>query len=157
MAMVTAFEKLRADAKTALSAISTSRARRTLLQKKRLTSSRVCSYSISPSSQINFFTALTKSMFAVHIPNPFTASSRSDARDRKVIKAHRQEREQRDITRKAAWDSAVRAGGVSRSLNSASNGATKSTLDDRAKYQFMVDSEDEEMENEIECNLGMSL
>jgi hypothetical protein len=32
----------------------------------------------------------------------------------------------------------------------------KGTLADRAKYQFEADSEDDEMENEIDSNLGMS-
>jgi hypothetical protein len=66
---------------------------------------------------------------------------------------HRSEREQRDATRKAAWDSAARNEGVYRNLQGMSGGAKKGTLADRAKYQFEADSEDDEMENEIDGNL----
>jgi hypothetical protein len=70
------------------------------------------------------------------------------------METHRQEREQRDATRKAAWDSAARNDGATRSLQNMSAGQKKSTLADRAKYQFEADSEDDEMENEIDGNLG---
>jgi hypothetical protein len=53
---------------------------------------------------------------------------------------HRSEREQRDATRKAAWDSAARNEGVNRNLQGMSGGAKKGTLAD-------------EMENEIDGNL----
>lgn len=95
-------------------------------------------------------------MFAMHVSNPFTATSRREERDRKIMDTHQQERDQRDATRKAAWDSAARNDGVNRSLQSASGGPSKGTLAERAKYQFEPDSEDDEMENEIDSNLGMS-
>jgi hypothetical protein len=72
------------------------------------------------------------------------------------METHRQEREQRDATRKAAWDSAARNEGVNRNLAGVSGPGKKGTLADRAKYQFEADSEDDEMENEIDNNLGMS-
>jgi hypothetical protein len=86
-------------------------------------------------------------MFAMHVSNPFTASSRREERDRKVMDTHRQERDLRDATRQAAWD-------FNRNLQNASGPPKKSTLADRAKYQFEADSEDDEMENEIDGNLG---
>jgi protein transport protein SEC9 len=43
---------------------------------------------------------LNKSMFAMHVSNPFTSASRREERDRKVMETHRAEREQRDATRK---------------------------------------------------------
>ena len=39
---------------------------------------------------------LNKSMFAMHVSNPFTSASRRDERDRKIMDTHRQERDQRD-------------------------------------------------------------
>lgn len=68
---------------------------------------------------------------------------------------HRNERDQRDATRKAAWETSARQDGVNRAMQS-SGGAAKSkgTLAERAKYQFEADSEDDEMENEIDGNLG---
>lgn len=70
------------------------------------------------------------------------------------METHRQEREQRDATRKAAWDSTARNEGINRSLQGMSGPGKKGTLADRAKYQFEADSEDDEMENEIDGNLG---
>lgn len=67
---------------------------------------------------------------------------------------HRQERDQRDATRKAAWDSAARNDDFNRQMGGMGGANKKSTLADRAKYQFEADSEDDEMENEIDSNLG---
>ena len=67
---------------------------------------------------------------------------------------HHKDREQRDATRKAAWETNARAEGVNRSMQGMSGAKGKSTLAERAKYQFEADSEDDEMENEIDGNLG---
>lgn len=96
---------------------------------------------------------LNKSMFAMHVSNPFTASSRREERDRKIMENHQNDRAQRDATRKAAWESSARTDGVNRSLQAAGGAKGKSTLAERAKYQFEADSEDDEMENEIDSNL----
>ncbi|KAL6702471.1 Protein transport protein S9 plasma membrane t-SNARE [Coniothyrium glycines] len=96
---------------------------------------------------------LNKSMFAMHVSNPFTASSRREDRDRKIMETHRTEREQRDATRKAAWESSARADNVNRNMQGMGGAKSKGTLADRAKYQFEADSEDDEMENEIDANL----
>lgn len=96
---------------------------------------------------------LNKSMFAMHVSNPFTASSRREARDQKIMETHRTEREQRDATRKAAWESSARNDGVNRNMQGMGAGGKKASLAERAKYQFEADSEDDEMENEIDSNL----
>jgi len=72
------------------------------------------------------------------------------------METHYAEREQRDATRKAAWESSARADGINRSIQAAGGTKGKGTLADRAKYQFEADSEDDEMENEIDANLGKS-
>lgn len=94
-------------------------------------------------------------MFAVHVANPFTSTSRREERDKKIMENHHRDREQRDATRKAAWESNARSDGVNRSMQSMGGAKGKSSLADRAKYQFEADSEDDEMENEIDSNLGM--
>jgi hypothetical protein len=101
---------------------------------------------------------LNKSMFAVHVSNPFTASSRRTARDEDILAKHRQEREERDATRLAAFGTQQRMEGAFRELQPGDVGyrpkqPTKASLAERAKYQFEADSEDEEMENEIDANL----
>jgi hypothetical protein len=101
---------------------------------------------------------LNKSMFAVHVSNPFTASSRRAARDDDILNKHRQEREERDATRQAAFGTQQRMEGAFRELQPGDAGyrpkqPTKASLAERAKYQFEADSEDDEMENEIDSNL----
>ncbi|KAF1842723.1 uncharacterized protein K460DRAFT_367681 [Cucurbitaria berberidis CBS 394.84] len=96
---------------------------------------------------------LNKSMFAVHVANPFTASSRRQDRDRKIMENHHNDREQRDATRKAAWESNSRTEGVNRSAQGMGGAKSQSTLADRARFQFEADSDDDQMENEIDGNL----
>lgn len=100
---------------------------------------------------------LNKSMFAVHVSNPFTASSRRQQRDDDIINKHRSEREQRESSRQAAFESNQRLDRTFRELQPGEAGYAakkgKSTLAERAKYQFEADSEDDEMETEIDSNL----
>ncbi|QSZ33129.1 hypothetical protein DSL72_002715 [Monilinia vaccinii-corymbosi] len=100
---------------------------------------------------------LNKSMFAVHVANPFTSKSRKAQRDDDIINKHRSEREQREETRNAAFKSTQRMEANLRDLKPGDAGykptATKASLAERSKYQFEADSEDDEMENEIDSNL----
>merc|ERR1711977_540098 len=100
---------------------------------------------------------LNKSMFAVHVSNPFTASSRRATRDQEIIEKHRQEREERDATRAAAFGTQQRMERALKELQPGDVGyrapQTKASLAERSKYQFEADSEDDEMENEIDSNL----
>lgn len=60
---------------------------------------------------------------------------------------HRSERDARDASRKAAWETSARQDGFKRGIQSTGGAAGRSTLADRAKYQFEADSEDDDMEN----------
>ena len=99
---------------------------------------------------------LNGSMFAVHVANPFTSTSRRKARDDDIINRHQDQREQREQTRQEAFRSNQRMEQTFKEVNSkgapGSNKA-KASLAERSKYQFEQDSEDDEMENEIESNL----
>lgn len=97
---------------------------------------------------------LNRSMFAVHVANPFTAKKREQAANNLALERNRQERETRDATQAAAFSSTARAERQARDLNGnlIRPGGAKN-LAERAKYQFEADSEDEEMENEIDENL----
>lgn len=66
---------------------------------------------------------------------------------------HHKDREARDATRKAAWETSARSDNLNRSMQGGGPKG-KASLADRAKYQFEADSEDDEMENEIDSNLG---
>lgn len=98
---------------------------------------------------------LNRSMFAVHVSNPFTASQRRAERDQEIIDKHRSEREQRDETRQNAFRGQQRMEGAFRELGRDGNrlGQNKASLAERSKYQFEADSEDDEMEDEIDSNL----
>lgn len=98
---------------------------------------------------------LNKSMFAVHVSNPFTASSRRQARDDAVMDRHRMEREQREATRRAGYDTSQRMNKTFQELSKEGKAPKpgQASLAERAKYQFEADEEDDEMENEIDANL----
>ena len=99
---------------------------------------------------------LNKSMFAIHVSNPLTSSSRREARDQAIIDKHLEEREQREATRRAAYLSDQRMQKTFKDLEgpgSGSGGPRQKNLAERAKYQFEADSEDDEMEDEIDANL----
>ena len=99
---------------------------------------------------------LNGSMFAIHPSNPFTATKRREQRDAEVMERHRLERDQREATRREAYQSDHRMQETFKdlSLSDAQRDAKKkSSLAERAKYQFEADEEDDEMENEIDANI----
>lgn len=98
---------------------------------------------------------VNRSMFAPHISNPFTASSRRRQREEDILDRHQEERAQREETRQAAFRAGQRLNQNFKDVNSKDGqGNDKaSRLAERAKYQFEQDSEDDGMEDEIETNL----
>lgn len=51
---------------------------------------------------------LNRSMFAVHVDNPFGANARRERMDEQILEQHRKERDQRETTRREALDSSMR-------------------------------------------------
>lgn len=99
---------------------------------------------------------LNRSMFAVHVKNPLNSAQRRQQRDEEVLAKHQVEREQRDNARQAAYGTRARTGEALGQLQPGDAGykpPPKKNLAERAKYQFEADSEDDEMENEIDSNL----
>ena len=99
---------------------------------------------------------LNRSMFAVHVNNPFTAKDRRIRDEDKIMDRHRLEREQRESTREAAFQSNQRMNQNFKGLNDGTQGGSglpKASLAERAKYQFEADSDDDRMEDEIERNI----
>ena len=98
---------------------------------------------------------LNKSMFAVHVSNPFTGASRRKQRDDDVLERHHNERILREATRREGYDSEQRLQKTFKDMGKAGSGPglPKTSLAERAKYQFEADSEDEQMENEIDSNI----
>ncbi|KAM5443672.1 Protein transport protein S9 plasma membrane t-SNARE [Microsporum ferrugineum] len=94
------------------------------------------------------------SMFAMHISNPFTSEQRRRARDQAIIDRHQEERLQREETRLAAFRTEQRMDQTFKEISKkGETGPKRTNLAERSKYQFEQDSEDDEMENEIESNL----
>lgn len=95
-----------------------------------------------------------RSMFRMHADNPFTKRGR-DRRDQDILDRHRGEREQREATRQAAFDNHQRMNEAFKGLGASGPAGpkSKSSLAERAKYQFEADSEDDQMEDEIEENV----
>ena len=98
--------------------------------------------------------SLNRSMFAVHVSNPFTAKKREQAANNIALEKHQAERRQREETQANAYGSQARQQQMQRDVNGnpVRQGPQRS-LADRSKYQFEADSEDDEMENEIDDNL----
>lgn len=96
---------------------------------------------------------LNRSMFAVHVANPFTAKKREEAAIAIALDKHQSERKQMDDTRANAYSTTSRHQAQGRDLRPIRNATDKASLAQRSKYQFEADSEDDEMENEIDANL----
>jgi hypothetical protein len=81
---------------------------------------------------------LNRSMFAVHVNNPFTSGKRIANREQKVLDDARRDREERDATRAAAWGTAARQQEVGKSLSKVGGvpSRTGASLAERSKYQF---------------------
>lgn len=101
---------------------------------------------------------LNKSMFAMHVSNPFTKNARRRERDEQILETHRGERATRDGTRAEAFQSNQRMERTFRDIERDANKANPKqakNMSERAKYQFEADSEDEAMEDEIDNNLNL--
>ncbi|PNH47734.1 hypothetical protein VD0004_g592 [Verticillium dahliae] len=90
---------------------------------------------------------LNRSMFAVHVNNPFTNSKRTAEYEQNVIDNHRAERELRNETRKNGWDSSQQMEQTMRGLNlgdkSQQRGSGKSSAAEKSKYVFLDEDDDE--------------
>lgn len=96
------------------------------------------------------------SMFAVHVQNPFTKSKRLAEREEQIKADRRQGQATREALRQEAYNSEQR---ISQGLGQQPSELTQkyrkqAGRSERSKYQFDADSEDEEMENEIDSNLN---
>lgn len=101
---------------------------------------------------------LNRSMFAVHVGNPFNSKRRLQEREDQIKNDRRMDQLNREDRRQAAYASQQRvvAGLNAPSLAhsaTAQKYAQQRNFKERAKYQFEADSEDEDLENEIDRGL----
>src|SRR5262249_36975641 len=90
---------------------------------------------------------LNRSMFAVHVSNPFTSSKRAAERDQQVLDRHRKERDEREATRKGAFAASQRMESSFRDMNRQQGllGTSKSSAAERSKHVFVDDDDDPEL------------
>jgi hypothetical protein len=81
---------------------------------------------------------LNRSMFAVHVANPFTSQRRIREREEKVLEDARRDRDEREALRAAAWGTSSRQQEVSKGMEKLGRvqSKNKASLAERAKYQF---------------------
>ena len=101
---------------------------------------------------------LNRSIFAVHVSNPFNTSTRAEEEERKIMERHEMEREEREKNRKYAYDSAQRVGSA---LNKPGTGrkpnmkeSSRSGIVSRSAFSFEEDEEDVQIEKDIDANLN---
>jgi hypothetical protein len=99
---------------------------------------------------------LNRSMFAVHVKNPFNSKERQEERERNILERHDSDVAAREETRKFGYGSTQ----VSNKLNlkgnpmaASASARNRMSLIERSKYQFEADQSDDEKEQEIEENL----
>lgn len=105
---------------------------------------------------------LNRSMFAVHVSNPFNSRNRAEEEEQKIIERHEMERGERERNRKYAYDSAQRVNsaldkpGTGRRprRNDERGGAGGSGIVGRSAFSFEADEEDVQMEKDIDANLS---
>jgi hypothetical protein len=99
---------------------------------------------------------INASMLSV-IPNPFTGNRKREKEMQKAMDAHQDARETREATTRAKWESGARAQETQRKLQTTGAGGQGQAQSRAMRYkdfQMEPDSDDENMEGEIDDNLG---
>jgi protein transport protein SEC9 len=100
---------------------------------------------------------LRRSMFAVSMGNPFTAKSRAEEEEARIMARHELERMEREKNRREAYESTQRVNDALKpkySKSGAKSGGGRSTITARSAYAFEEDDEDVEVERDINANLN---
>lgn len=97
---------------------------------------------------------LNRSMFAVHVGNPFTSKQRQQKADDEVMNRHRSEREQRETTRRDGYSANQRMESNFRDVNRADVQKQKTGKKDYGKYN-LDDEGDEARQLEDDIDNGI--
>ena len=101
---------------------------------------------------------LNRSIFAVHVSNPFGGKARAEEEERKITERHEMERNERERARKYAYDSSQRVNSALDKPGSGrkptTKGGARSTIAQRSQFSFEEDEEDIQMEKDIDANLS---
>lgn len=97
---------------------------------------------------------LNRSMFAVHVSNPFTSKQRQQRADDEVMNRHRAERDQREATRREGYQASQRMESTFTELDAARNKARPQA---RKKDYGKFNLDDEEGADELEDQIDEGL
>lgn len=97
---------------------------------------------------------LNRSMFAVHVGNPFTSKQRQQKADEEVMNRHRAEREQRETTRRDGYNANQRMESNFREMSRAGVQKQKTGKKDYGKYN-LDDEGDEARQLEDDIDNGL--
>ncbi len=97
-----------------------------------------------------------RSMFAIHVDNPFTSKQRAAAQEKEILDRHRYEREQREATQRETFaDHPRMEGGMNRVFRPAQHRVSTLSQADRSRFAMADDLEGEETEEKINENLDI--
>jgi protein transport protein SEC9 len=96
--------------------------------------------------------SLNRSMFAVHVSNPFTSGKKTREMENQILEQHRADRDLRESTRKAGWEANAHMEAGFREIENqrSTQKWQKSSAAEKSKYQFEDDSEDDDAEDRID-------
>lgn len=100
--------------------------------------------------------SLNRSMFAVHVSNPFTASKRTAEMEQKVLEQNRADRELRESTRKDGYLGNQRMEAAFRQIDASAKKDVwqKQSAAERSKYAFEDTQSDDDLEEDIDDTVG---
>ncbi|GAO14754.1 hypothetical protein UVI_02028350 [Ustilaginoidea virens] len=96
---------------------------------------------------------LNRSMFAIHVNNPFTSKQRQQRADDEVMSRHRAEREQREATRHEGFAANERMESTFRQINSAGRPRPQTRKKDYGKFNLDDEEGADELEDQIDDGL----
>ncbi|KAK3675649.1 Protein transport protein S9 plasma membrane t-SNARE [Recurvomyces mirabilis] len=99
---------------------------------------------------------LNRSMFAVQFKNPVGRDKRFEKDIQHELEKHKHQRKTVEDSRESRYDSQVRKEGAQRDLRGKTTQPAnpERKLADRSRFQFEADSDDDQMEDEIDDNLA---
>ncbi|KAJ6445541.1 plasma membrane SNARE protein (Sec9) [Purpureocillium lavendulum] len=96
---------------------------------------------------------LNRSMFAVHVGNPFTSKQRQQKADDDVLNRHRTERGEREATRRDGYSANQRMESTFRDINAAGRPRTQTRKKDYGKFNLDDEEGADELEDQIDDGL----
>jgi hypothetical protein len=97
---------------------------------------------------------LNRSMFAVHVGNPFTSKQRQQRADEEIISRHRSERDQREATRRDGFAATQRMETTFRDLEKPNMPRQQTRKKDYGKFNLDDEEGADELEDQIDDGLN---